>query len=259
MEEKKNKRKSNSKARRIASNTILVCCILIMLFSGYKIFEIVKEYLAGQNSYKEAAKTASTEEFTGNIDFDSLQAINPEIIGWIYLKDTVINYPVAQGTDNDKYLHTLWDGSAAGCGTIFADYRTENPFEQMNTILHGHHMKDGTMFKPLKKFKDKSFADEHSTFEIITPTAKYHLQMVAFLNVAADSSLYQPNPTTDYEKSALVDLINQNAEYTIGVEFSASDKLVMLSTCAYEYDEARYIVVGKLVPWTEDEIKAANK
>lgn len=221
--------------------------MLIMVYSGYNIILMAKGYSSDRSVYKQIGEVVGNE-FDGNIDFKELKKMNADVIGWLYLDGTIINYPVVQGKDNDKYLHTLFDGSSGGAGTLFADCYTKKPFKQFNTIIYGHHMKDHSMFWLLDKFTEKEYAEEHPRFELITPEGKYHLEVWACVNMASDSKLYTPNVE---DKQAYIDMLRDNAYYTTDVKVKTSDRLVLLSTCSYEYVNARHVVVGKLVPWEE--------
>lgn len=243
-------RRKKSKVHKAASNVILFCLIAIFIFSAYNVGKILYNYQKDQSTYKEVTKAAGGE-FTGDVDFDALRKINPDVIGWVYLKDTKIDYPIVEAPNNDKYLNIKFDGEWGNCGTLFADAGSEDPLHQFSTIVYGHHMKDGTMFNNLKKFKDPEFVKTHPRFELITPEQKYHLEVVAFLNPRSDSAVYQPNVRAD-KRNGYIDMLKSKAEYTTGVDFDRNDKLVLLSTCAYEYKAARYVVVGKLVPWEKD-------
>jgi sortase B len=110
-------------------------------------------------------------------------------------------------------------------------------------------MRDGSMFAQLKKLKDPEFCKEHPQLELITPEGKYHLEIWAFLNQPADSSIYTTNMVSEPEKADYLALAAGMADYTTDVEVTAEDRLVVLSTCAYEYQDARYMVVCKMVPW----------
>lgn len=243
----KSGRKTNKKVRRIAADVIIVCLLGIIAVCGYNLYTIFRDYKADQNSYTRVQESAVAEEFDGNVDFDALKAINPDVIAWLYLKDTKINYPVVKAPDNSKYLSTLFDGSAGGAGTLFADCYTEKPFGQFSTIVYGHHMKDKSMFCSLDSFKDPSFADEHPEFELITPDEKYHLAVWAYVNVPSDSELYTINVSGD-DRSPYLEMIKDNADYLTDVSVGVDDNIVLLSTCGYEYENARHVVVCRMVP-----------
>lgn len=248
MAEKKGRKKVN-KVRRAAENVIMVCLALIMVVSGYRVYTIYRDYKANQSAYDNVSQNAHPDGFTGDIDFDALREINPEVIGWLYNEDLKIDYPIVQGTDNKTYLSKLFDGTWGGCGTLFADCITEAPFRQFNTIVYGHHMKDGTMFAQLKRYKDPEYIKGNPRLELITPEGKFHLQIWAFLNQPADSNIYTTNITDAGSQQNYLDLAAGMADYITNVEVAPGDRLVVLSTCAYEYQDARYIVVCKMVPW----------
>ena len=238
----------------MAGDLLIVCLLAVACVSGYKVYTILSEYHDAENAYEkvnEVANQGSDEdgEFTGDIDFDALRAINSDVIGWIYLEGTSINYPIVKAPDNDKYLHTLFDGTAGDSGTIFTDSDTDDPFHQFNTIVYGHHMKNKTMFYDLNKFRDYDFLMEHDRFELILPDGKYHLEVAAFMRKKSDCKIYTNNIVNENEKQSYISWINQNAMYTTNLAITPEDNLVILSTCAIEAEDERYIVVGKLSEW----------
>lgn len=87
------------------------------------------------------------------INFDILKSKNKDIVAWIYSEGTQINYPIVQSKDNDYYLRRLLDGTYNQGGTIFMDYRNNKNFEDYNTIIYGHNMKNNTMFGTLINYK----------------------------------------------------------------------------------------------------------
>lgn len=238
-----------AKIRQTAELVIMICLLLIVIFSGLKIITITSGYNRSQHSYDDLSEQSRSGEFTGDIDFASLRSINPDVVGWLYYKDTVIDYPVVQGSDNDVYLHTMFDGSEGDFGTLFVDFITEKPFEQFNTIIYGHHMKNGSMFGGFRDLKSEEYCEEHPRFELVTPKGKYHLDIWAFLNQPSNSRIYIANIYDREERADYINMIMENSEYVTGVRVTPDDRLVTMSTCAYEYKNARYIVVCKMVPW----------
>lgn len=239
----KKKPSTGKKIRRAATKIIIVCLAGIMLVSGWKVYTIVKNYLADRSVYDDIAEQAGDE-----IDFDELRKINPDVIGWLYYEDTIIDYPVVQGEDNEMYISMLFDRTWGGCGTLFADCITEAPFRQFNTIVYGHHMKDGTMFACLKELRDPEYCAKHPKLELTTPEGKFDLEIWAFLNEPADSNIYTTNFVLEEDKQAYLQLTEELADYTTDVQVTTGDRLVMLSTCAYEFEDARYIIACKMVP-----------
>lgn len=238
------KNKSSRKKKDGLYYVAIITLIMIVVFSAVQIYRIAAGYIADRDAYSDVRDIADPAD-TDDIDWNALRKTNPDVIAWIRLEDSNIDYPIVQGSDNDYYLHTRFDGTAAGSGTLFADYRSESPFGQFNTVVYGHHMKDGSMFGNLKKFKDIEYAERHRSFSIFTPNGSYELELVAFLNCPYDSLIYDVN-VSGQDRSKYIKWIEKNAEYTTDVIVDENDRLVVLSTCAYEYEGARYVVVGKI-------------
>lgn len=249
--------------RNGALNVITVCLIGIILVSGYKIGKTMWEYHVAKSAYTNISeKTAKVDpkQFTGVVDWKALKKVNPDVQGWLYQKDTVINYPVVQGTDNDTYLHTRFDKQWSGGGTLFVDYRMEKNFKGFNSIIYGHHMKDGSMFRSIRGYtKEDGYYDKHKTLELATPHGNYHLVVFsAFITKATDEDTYKMT-YDEAEKQAYIERAWERSELPItrdSVDVTKNDRLVTLSTCAYDYEEARYIVMCKMVPWTKAEVQA---
>lgn len=251
--------------RNGALNVITVCLVGIILVSGYKIGKTMWDYQVAKSAYTNISeKTAKVDpkQFTGVVDWKALKKVNPDVQGWLYQKDTVINYPVVQGTDNDTYLHTRFDKQWSGGGTLFVDYRMEKDFKGFNSIIYGHHMKDGSMFRSIRGYtKEEGYYDKHKTLELATPHGNYHLVVFsAFITKATDEDTYKMT-YDEAEKQAYIDRAWEQSELPItrdSVDVTKSDRLVTLSTCAYDYEEARYIVMCKMVPWTKAEVQAGK-
>lgn len=105
------------------------------------------------------------------------------------------------------------------------------------------------MFNCLKLLKDPAWTAEHPRLKLYTPDGNYYLEVWAFLNQPSDSNIYVTNIAAAEDCSAYIQLAANLADYTTDVKVTADDRLVLLSTCAYEYQDARYIVVCKMVPW----------
>lgn len=251
--------------RNGALNVITVCLVGIILVSGYKIGKTMWDYQVAKSAYTNISeKTAKVDpkQFTGVVDWKALKKVNPDVQGWLYQKGTVINYPVVQGTDNDTYLHTRFDKQWSGGGTLFVDYRMEKDFRGFNSIIYGHHMKDGSMFRSIRGYtKEEGYYDKHKTLELATPHGNYHLVVFsAFITKATDENTYKMT-YDEAEKQAYIDRAWEQSELPItrdSVDVTKDDRLVTLSTCAYDYEEARYIVMCKMVPWTKAEVQAGK-
>ena len=259
---KKTKKVKKNSAMDWAFRVIIFCLVCVIGISGYKVGTALYKYHHSRSGFKQVAKEAKVDpnQFTGVVDFEALQKVNPDVVGWIYQKDTIINYPIMRGSDNDQYLHSDINKKYSVSGSIFMDYRNSGDFSDFNTIVYGHHMHDGSMFKSLRGYtKETDYYKDHKTFELITPDKKYHLQIVSAFITPATSEAYTYSFNNIADKQAFLNYAVKNSKISTGVTATTDDKIITLSTCAYDYDEARYVVVCKAVPWTKDEVKAGKK
>ena len=108
-----------------------------------------------------------------------LNSQNQDFAGLIYIWVTTIDYPIVQGKDNEEYLHQDFNKKKSSSGTIFLDNNCKKDFTSDNNIIYGHHMKNGTMFAQLLKFREKSFLKKHNEIMIFTPDRTIHLKVIS--------------------------------------------------------------------------------
>ena len=176
------------------------------------------------------------------VDFASLTAKYPDVVGYIYGPDTKIQYPIAyDSTTNDYYLNRDLDGNLNVNGSIFIEHLNESDFSDHNTILYGHHMKSGLMFAGLVKYKDPSYYNSHPYFYIYTPYQNYRLDLYAGFVCAHDDEVF----ATALTQSQLQSMAAKSTfNSVIG---TPTGNVVTLCTCSYEFNDARYVMVGELV------------
>lgn len=182
-----------------------------------------------------------------SVNFDTLQESNPDIIAWLYSEDTPISLPIVQAADNEYYLHRLFDGTQNAAGTLFADYRCAGGFSGLNTVVYGHNMKNGTMFGTLQKYGTQEYYEEHPIMWLLTPDGDYKVELISGYVTSATSEIYAP-ADSDEDMMALAKNAVKLSTFDAGLELEEGDRYLTLSTCSYEYDNARYVVVGRLVP-----------
>lgn len=244
------------KSRRIHKiiNIVLVTAFLIAAFNIGKIYYdygkadstyngLQKEYVAANKAPESIEIPQEKETAPITIAFDQLMARNKDVAGWLYCPDTVVNYPVVQGEDNDRYLHRDLDGKYLSSGTLFADYRNGAPGDDANYIIYGHNMKNGAMFHILANYKQQSYYDQHPVMYYLTPDRNYKVELFAGLVVKRDDKIYTPNPDSFAE---LLAEYQEKSTFTSNVILEPTDAIITLSTCSYEFSNARYIVIGRL-------------
>ena len=182
------------------------------------------------------------EPETINVDFAGLTSKYPDVVGYIYSAYTGINYPIVQSSSNDYYLNHDLDGNVNNNGSIFVEHLNSSDFSDQNTIIYGHNMKSGLMFAHLTNYKSQHYYDAHPYFYIYTPTQNYKLNLYAGFVCEHDDEVY----TLSLSQSQLEAMPAKSTfKSNIG---TPTGRVVTLSTCSYEFDDARYVVVGELVP-----------
>ena len=265
-----------------------VVLIAVFLFSGYKLISTLLEYRKATTMYNgltgefvsnrdseassptaagntgtngNAGAVATPRPSTGqptatqplerspiDVDFTALLAKNRDVVGWIYSPDTVINYPVVQGSDNDYYLHRFIDGTWNASGSIFVDARDTLCFDGRSAILYGHHMNDGSMFASIVNYKKQDYYNAHPNLYLNTPSGNYRLAVFSGFVTYADSSVYTFDFANDVEFMDYVEKMKGFSDFSSDVTVSATDHIAVLSTCTYEYDDARYVLFAKMIP-----------
>lgn len=183
------------------------------------------------------------------VDWPQLIELNDEAVGWIQIPGTVINYPVYQAADNDYYLNTTVDGVYGVGGQIFMDYVNQSPgMLDAQTIIYGHHLKNGAMFKQIADMESQGFFDSIHTIWYVTRDATYKLQpLFLYYTNPDDTNVRVFNFESDEELRAyLLDILhnkgvtmNPDAETIIG----STTRVLTLSTCNYIDGQGRSILV----------------
>ena len=202
--------------------------------------------LAGMITRPGSFKYPVADDVPDSIDFSYLLDVNAQTIGWIYLSDSVINYPIMQSKDNEYYLNHLFDGQVNSAGSIFADYRTVDFKNDRCVIIYGHNIKNGSMFGGLKKYKASDYLAENKLMYIFVPDDRYQVEIIASALIKADDEMYIPsNWEDDYEEyvNRLVDTSTSALDTSVG----EGDRYVLLSTCDYTFTGARLVVLGRLI------------
>lgn len=186
-----------------------------------------------------------TETVPITVDFASLLADNGDVVGWIFCPDTPINYPVVQGKDNNEYLRHDLNGRYLVSGTLFVDYRNGSIGEDTNFVIYGHNMKNQTMFGTILKYKEQSYYNAHPLLYYLTPEQNYMLEPIAGLVVSTGDMIYQTSPDMENFPAYVEKLVDKSG-FRSEAAYTPGDILVTLSTCSYEFDTARYVLVCKL-------------
>lgn len=252
---------------------LIMICLIVFCGSGAKLLFYALDKINAENDFKQLRESSR--------DLSELYAQNSDLVGWIHVDDTRIDYPVMQTPEDPEfYLHRDFKKEYSASGTPFIDaasvvmprvataddavYGDYAEGETLNVtwnwMIYGHHMKFGNMFAALDKFEDKEYWEQHPvfTFEVYDPatdttyTADYEIFAVSRSQIRAEDSTafqyYQYAGYIDEETfNEFVAGVKAEASFDTGITPVYGQQLITLSTCAYHVDEGRFYVVGRRV------------
>lgn len=223
---------------KILNKIVNVVLILIIFICIYNISEKLIEYNKADNSYEKIRVEKEEENL-----YDKYE----DYRGWIKIDNTNINYPIVQGKDNSFYLDKDINKNYLSSGSIFMNYLNHG-FNDENTVLFGHHMRNKTMFAQLKKYKEKEFfyGDNDIVIEVENDKVLKYKVFSAYVTDAKDNYIKTNFDDKDQYKEFLEDIKNKS-QYKSDIDVNENDKIITLSTCSYEFNDARMVVHGKLL------------
>lgn len=247
----------------------LVCLfLLIAIISAVMIYNHYENANENENLYinlvsqvedskqENKQETVETPEGVSMLpEYAELYEQNNDMVGWVSIPDTRINYPVMQSVDKPNfYLKHGFDKKYTdyGCPYVGESCDVNKPSD--NLIIYGHNMKNGSMFSDLNKFKSKDFWESHKTINFNTLTERQTYEIVAVLKtvVYTDSAnefrYYQfIDAETPKQFDEYINTVKSKALYDTGVSAEYGDKLITLSTCEYSNKNGRLVLVAKKV------------
>ncbi|MGI6110367.1 MAG: class B sortase [Eubacteriaceae bacterium] len=237
-------KESNSfKAAKAANRTVNLIIILIL---------IVSLLVSGYAFYDSWYLTNQVDRFTPSDDegiyasFMKLREENSDVVAWIRVDDSNINYPVLKGTDNETYLSLDAEKKSSSTGSIFMDYRNAADFTDMQTVLYGHNMSGGRMFADVKNFSDQSYFESHKTGRIYLPDKILEFDIVEYLQAdSMDRIIYGVPHNTVESVSELASHLNDISIYQRET-ITTDANYITLSTCTVVEEYGRHLLVCKI-------------
>ena len=261
----RSRRNGKHKNGKVLYYGVLVLLLAVLVFSSVKIISYMMEKKQSERTQQDLidqvvtpgpdnddTENPGTEDKTSagsepdyiTVDFKALQAKYPDVVGWLYCANTGLNYPIVQTAEEggEYYLYRDIDGSSNKNGTVFLDWQCSSNFTSQNNLVYGHNMKTGRMFAPIVKYRDQSFYDAHPYMYLYTPNQLYKVNLFAGMVTPHDSTVYSYSLSSDYIKECIA---NSTFKSNVG---TPTGNILTLSTCAYDFDNARYVVMGEMVP-----------
>ena len=252
--------KQKHKIWRIALLILSMLAFAVMVFTGVPALKYLKSgaeeeqaLIAVRESYydkktseeskvdklvKTESKTYSQADYMGQ--YQSLLEINEDMVGWITLPDTNIDYPVVQSQDNVYYLGRNILKRYSDRGAIFLDYRNMGNGTDKNTVIYGHNMYDGSMFARLYKLKEEEYFKTHKTVTLNLKGTYSEWQIFA-VYITSDDPV-RTSFSSDYDFEQYLKIIDSKKLYETGVKPKTSDQILTLSTCTNVEHDGRLVV-----------------
>lgn len=222
---------------------IIFVVFVLTAFGIYSIWDTNQIYTSVDSKQYETYKPAVSEENSESLA--ELQAINSDVLGWITIYGTGVDYPLVQGTDNKKYMNESPTGSFALGGSIFLDYRNKSDFSDFNNIIYGHHMEKSQMFGDIDNFDDESYFRSHRYGNLYYGGKNHGLEFFAMVDADAyDFDLYTAE--VEYKEGYLSYVKSVSRFWRDESLPMASSHIVMLSTCSDETTNGRYVLFGTI-------------
>lgn len=253
---------------------ILVISLILMVVAAVNIVILGREYRAGINEYKALEQYVEVVDNTKpvqkekekeepeevqeevkesvipvslQIDYAKLKAINGDFVGWLYYEPLELSYPIVRGNDNEHYTHYTFENENNSSGAIFLDFLNRPNFQDFNTIIYGHNMRNGTMFGSLKKLlNDNSIIEENPYFYIFTEDKAFMYEIASVYITNSESKTYDLIETEE-DQSSYIEYIKSVSTWTWGKDIVPQDKIVTLSTCHGLHSTNRTVVHGVLI------------
>ncbi|MEF9839352.1 MAG: class B sortase [Lachnospiraceae bacterium] len=230
-------------ANTIINYTVLMILLLFITFGSYAIWD--------STTITEGATAAKYEIYKPSMEnqlsFGELQAINPEVFGWLSVYGTMIDYPLVQGEDNAKYINTSVECTYSMTGAIFLDYSNNRSFLDFNSIIYGHNMVPQVMFGSIKSFKDPQFFESHKYGNLYFDGKDHGIELFAIIVADAyDGAIYTSGLTDETMKQVYLDTLKGKSLLYRDINITSNDRIVLLSTCSTESTNARDILVGRI-------------
>ena len=262
--------------KKTTRRILLGVLIAVFLVSGGMMLRQLGDYQKGEETYGSAESLAGLPDFSAiswpeesgsgsaaaedpavpyvdpyadalaAMDFTALREVNSDVLGWILIPDTVVSYPLLQGSDNDYYLRRTWKKWSSAVGSIFLEAQNSPALTDFNTIIYGHNMNNGSMFGTLKKYKSQDYFRKHPYVYLTTDAGSARCEIFAAYEVSTDGDTYRLGFADDNDRQAFLDACCALSVIDTGVTPQVYDRIITLSTCTGRGHATRWVVQARL-------------
>lgn len=236
---------------RIISTVLLIVGIVLLVAAGGMFLHDQYQYHKQDEINEKLAAYAKVDDAGDNppeVDWDALKAVNADVVGWIQIPGTVINYPVYQGATNDTYLRTDAEGNYSVGGQVFLDAENTAPgMIDSQSIIYGHHLYNGSMFRAVAGMEDQGMLDSVKTIWYVTETATYKLRPLFTYKTDGDDENVRIFSFDSDEtfRSYLQGLLAKASSKTddAAAAISSANNVLSLCTCSYTGNETGRVIL----------------
>ena len=282
----------NKSTKKGLRRAVTLICAAVFLFSLYQLLDINRDYREAEKLYEDTANQYTTMadpekdptmdfdlgEYLSaqpdadlnsppiEVDFTELLRINDDIIGWIYMADTVVNYPVLQGQNNFYYLDKTYYKNYLASGSIYLDSDNERDFSDNHSIIYGHNMKNHTMFGDLSDLRDEKVLAKHPYVDLILIDGTWlRYEICSMYRAHVDDGTYGVPLNKKSNFKPFRELIasknmHRDSEGLELPEVREDDKVLTLSTCTEDSaDLERFVVHAVLIKENGKEVRETEE
>ena len=265
--------------KKSVRSLLTILLVLVSLFSAARFLGQQRDNAIGNNTYTDALALATSEKKANSteitketlspaaepqwvpaepeeedphirtleeIDLAALREVNPDVVGWILIPDTVVNYPLMQAEDNNYYLERTWDHKSNAMGSIFLEQLSSPDLTDPNTIVYGHNMNDGSMFASLRNYREQAYFEAHPYVYILSDYGVYRYEIYSSYTASVKSNTYGVEFPTETSWLRFLEKSLEDSVIDTGVEPQPTDRVLTLSTCTGANRSARWVVHARL-------------
>ena len=230
------------KKKRILNIVIYLILFLILICSGFKLYFWYKDKKNNDETIEQLKNNVKLEKIKNDnsnnekyiVDFKKLKSENSDVVAYIKVNNTNIEYPIVKTSNNNFYLNHSFDKSKNSRGWIFADYKNKFDNTDKNIVIYGHNMRDGSMFGSLKNILNEEWYNntENMNITFLTENGNYIYKVFSIYKIESEDYYIKTDFSTDNEYQKFLNIIKERSIKNFVVKVNVDDKILTLSTCA---------------------------
>lgn len=230
------------KKKRILNIVIYLILFLVLICSGFKLYFWYKDKKNNDETTEQLKNNVKLEKIKNDnpnnekyiVDFKKLKSENNDVVAYIKVNNTNIEYPIVKTSNNNFYLNHSFDKSKNSRGWIFADYKNKFDNTDKNIVIYGHNMRDGSMFGSLKNILNEEWYNntENMNITFLTENGNYIYKVFSIYKIESEDYYIKTNFKNDADYEKFLNIIKNRSIKNFDVKLNVDDKILTLSTCA---------------------------